>query len=53
VQRIFERFYSGSGQGEGIGLSLVRRICQRYGWQIDIDSQAEQGTTFRLAFQAS
>lgn len=50
VLRIFDRFYTNSDKGEGIGLSLVKRICQRYDWNIDIDSPEGQGTTFRLSF---
>lgn len=50
MQRIFERYYTGESGGEGIGLSLVKRICLRNGWHITIESQEEQGTTFRLSF---
>ena len=50
MRRIFDRYYSGSTGGEGIGLSLVERICRRYGWHIDIDSHEGQGTIFRLSF---
>ncbi len=49
MQRVFDRFYTGSTGGEGIGLSLVKRICQRYGWNIDIESDG-QGTRIQLAF---
>ncbi len=49
MQRIFDRFYTGSAGGEGIGLSLVKRICRRYGWNIDIESDG-QGTRIQLAF---
>jgi signal transduction histidine kinase len=50
IQRIFDRYYSRSTGGEGIGLSLVERICRRYGWRIDIDSHEGRGTIFRLSF---
>ena len=49
--RVFEPFYSAQG-GEGIGLSLVLRICQNYGWEINLDSQPGEGTRFRLDFNA-
>jgi signal transduction histidine kinase len=49
--RVFERHYRGSEQGgAGIGLSLVKRICQRYNWTIDISSKAGVGTMIRMAF---
>ena len=50
LQRVFEPYYSEQPGGEGIGLSLVRRICQRYGWNIEIDSSKGQGTRIRLCF---
>jgi len=50
IEWIFDRFYKGSAHGEGIGLSLVKRICQRYGWKIEINSHKDQGTVFRLSF---
>jgi len=48
IHRIFDRYYTGSTGSEGIGLSLVKRICSRYGWYIDIDSEKDRGTTIRL-----
>ncbi|HEB86787.1 MAG TPA: HAMP domain-containing histidine kinase [Gammaproteobacteria bacterium] len=50
LQRVFEPYYSAQPGGEGIGLSLVRRICQRYDWNIEIDSREGQGTCIRLCF---
>jgi len=49
LQQVFERHYSGPAGGEGIGLSLVRRICDRYGWQISIESHENRGTLIRLS----
>jgi signal transduction histidine kinase len=52
IGRVFQRHFKGTGsQGEGIGLSLVKRICDRYGWETVIDSLEGQGTTVRLVFQ--
>ncbi len=50
LQRVFEPYYSEQPGGEGIGLSLVRRICQRYDWNIEIDSREGHGTCIRLCF---
>ncbi|HEC16723.1 MAG TPA: HAMP domain-containing histidine kinase [Sedimenticola sp.] len=53
LARVFERYYrGGAGTGEGIGLSLVKRICQHWGWRIDIDSREGRGTRVRLLFAA-
>lgn len=53
MQRVFDRFYTMSTAGEGIGLSLVKRICHRYRWKIDIDSREGSGTLIRLTFLPS
>lgn len=50
IQRIFDHYYTGSTGSEGIGLSLVKRICRCYGWSIDIDSHEGYGTLIRLSF---
>lgn len=52
LQQVFERYYKGVAGGEGIGLSLVKRICQRYGWRIAIESCAGCGTVIRLSFKS-
>jgi len=52
--RLFERGYRGShaehSQGGGIGLSIVRRLCALYGWQIRIVPGAERGVVATLSF---
>jgi len=51
LARIFQRHYKGSGsRGEGIGLSLTKRICDRYGWSIAVESHPGRGTEVRLDF---
>ncbi len=50
IQRVFDRYYKGLTGSEGIGLSLVKRICQRYNWNIDLDSREDTGTVIRLSF---
>ena len=54
--RLFERGYRGSGAGGtvggGIGLSIVRRLCELYGWRVSIAPRAEQGAVAILRFQA-
>lgn len=48
---IFERGYRGRGSdGQGLGLSLVQRICAYYHWRLSIDSVSDQGTTVTFIF---
>jgi len=36
--------------GHGMGLYLVRRICERYGWAIRLENSARGGVTASVAF---
>lgn len=49
---LFERFFRGTThvEGLGIGLPIVKRICNHYGWQISVESEVGKGTTFRITF---
>jgi signal transduction histidine kinase len=54
LARVFQRYYKGStSKGAGIGLSLVKRICDRYGWDVLIESRENEGTTAQLIFPAT
>ena len=48
--KMFDRYYSNNKLtgGHGIGLSLVKRICQYYGWEISVCSREHQGTVVEL-----
>jgi len=50
IQRCMEPFYTtkGVGEGTGLGLSIVHGIVKEFGLDIQIASQVEQGSTFRL-----
>ena len=49
---LYERFFRGSSQGEGlgIGLAIVKRICDHYGWIIEVESTPGKGATFHITF---
>lgn len=52
VPLLYERFFRGSTQGEGlgIGLPIVKRICNHYGWEIDVESKPGEGAKFQITF---
>ena len=53
LARAFDPFYRGGDQrrdGQGIGLSIVRRLSERYGWPVKLESKAGAGTTATISF---
>lgn len=54
LARALDRYYKGpSSTGSGVGLSLVKRICERYGWQIQLVSEEGKGTTATIEFSVA
>lgn len=51
--KIFEKNYRENRVvgGHGIGLSLVKTICDKYNIEIKVDSDEKNGTTFKLIFK--
>lgn len=55
LANMFEPFYRAEaglevGSGVGLGLSIVRRLSNQYGWTLDARSQPGQGTAVTLRF---
>lgn len=54
--RLYERGYRGThaghSQGGGIGLSIVRRLCALYGWDVQVRPGARRGVEAALRFAA-
>jgi signal transduction histidine kinase len=53
---VFERFYRAPGgqeSGFGLGLAIVKKICDRYGWQITVESMSGSGTRMTLALPST
>lgn len=53
LERAFEPFYRAhdrSNEGYGLGLAIVSRLCRRFGWPLEVDSELGAGTVFRINF---
>ena len=54
--RLFQRGYRGThaghSQGGGIGLSIVSRLCELYGWQVGVRPGMTRGVIATLKFAA-
>lgn len=50
LQRVFERFFRAEDMGTGVGLAIVKRICDHYGWKIEVESAPMKGSVFSITF---
>lgn len=53
-EHIFQPFVRGAparGEGLGLGLSLVKRICARQGWRIELHSELASGSRFSVSLR--
>jgi signal transduction histidine kinase len=56
LRQIFEPFYrvnksrSRKAGGAGLGLSIVKAIVEKHGWQISVDSTVGRGSAFTISF---
>ena len=51
-EQIFQPFVRGPqarGEGLGLGLSLVKRICARQGWEVSLHDQSNGGSCFKVS----
>ena len=52
VSRMFEPFYTTKGSGNsGLGLSISKKILERHGATMHIESEMGKGTTFTIRFR--
>ena len=53
LARVFEPFFRGGerkGAGHGVGLSIVQRLSERFGWPLTLESTPGQGTRATVRF---
>jgi signal transduction histidine kinase len=53
LERVFDRHYRGqniTGKGAGLGLAIVRRLCELYGWSIHFYNRETGGLCAELRF---
>jgi signal transduction histidine kinase len=48
--QLFERYFRGDNtpDGLGLGLAIVRRICDDFGWKVEVQSRPGVGSTFTV-----
>jgi light-regulated signal transduction histidine kinase (bacteriophytochrome) len=49
----FQRLHNQAFPGTGIGLAIVKKILDRHGANVTVDSKVNQGTMFRIRFPTS
>ena len=56
VLKIFDKFYqadtSHSGEGNGLGLAMVKKIIDKLGGEIRVSSVVNQGTSFTIKLRS-
>ena len=50
LPHIFKAFYTTRAKGNGLGLSIIKRIIKLHNANITVDSKVGQGTTFTITF---
>ncbi len=55
AEKLFERGVRGTtvGKGGGLGLAIVRRLCELYGWKVSLAPRPQGGATATLEFASA
>jgi signal transduction histidine kinase/CheY-like chemotaxis protein len=48
LRKIFDQGFTTKHSGHGMGLSISKRLIQAHGGEIEVESQPDQGTCFRI-----
>jgi signal transduction histidine kinase len=54
-EHLFDRHVRGTerDQGSGLGLAIVKRLCERYGWRVEVSSTVGEGSRFDVIMNES
>jgi|SRR5579862_243747 len=52
VFQVFQRFHPDLAPGEGMGLAIIKRIVERHGGKVWVETQEDEGTTFHFTLPA-
>jgi signal transduction histidine kinase len=52
LEKVFDPFYrvNADGNGHGLGLTIVKRLCHQFGWTLTIRSKPGEGTCISVSF---
>jgi signal transduction histidine kinase len=53
ASRVFDLFYTTKSSGTGVGLAMAKRLVERQGGTISVESAPGQGATFRVSLPAT
>jgi len=51
--QVFQRFHPHMAPGEGMGLAIVKRVIERHGGEVRVQSEEGAGTTFHVTLPAA
>ena len=52
VFHVFQRFHPDLAPGDGMGLAIIKRVVDRHGGKVWVETQEDSGTTFHLTLPA-
>lgn len=57
IKKVFQPYYRAEGEnktkrkGYGVGLTIVKRLSNRFDWHVEVQSEVNAGTSFKVIFK--